>query len=206
MINTLVFDFGDVFINLDKKATANALNNFGITGISSQMQAVNEAYEVGNILTDDFLDYYQNLLPKITKKQLINAWNSIILNFPDYRLSFLQHIKKQNDYTLILLSNTNELHIQKVIEIMGNNKYQAFKNCFDGFYLSHQIGLRKPTPEIFNFITEKHHLTPENCLFIDDTKEHIETAKKLKFKTWHLNPKNEDVIKLIETQKKYFKR
>jgi putative hydrolase of the HAD superfamily len=30
MINTIYFDFGDVFINLDKQATVNSLRNLGL--------------------------------------------------------------------------------------------------------------------------------------------------------------------------------
>ena len=30
MINTIIFDFGDIFINLDKQATIDALNKLGL--------------------------------------------------------------------------------------------------------------------------------------------------------------------------------
>jgi putative hydrolase of the HAD superfamily len=204
MIKTILFDFGDVFINLDKNATYLSLKKFGLSEFSPEMETINEAYEIGKITTTQFLDYYQQQLPKTTKKQLIDAWNSIILNFPSYRLEFLQNIKNKGDFTLILVSNTNELHINKVIEVMGEKQYQTFKNCFDGFYLSHEIGFRKPNPNIFNYILKKHNLDPQQCLFIDDTKEHTETAKKLACNTWHLNPEKEDVVTLFETLKNIF--
>ena len=39
---------------------------------------------------------------------------------------------------------------------------------------------------------------PDETLFIDDTKEHIESAKCLDLQTWHLNPKTDDVTQLFE--------
>ena len=46
MIKTLIFDFGDVFINLDKEgAMKNALNLFGLETFSDEMVAFNSLYE-----------------------------------------------------------------------------------------------------------------------------------------------------------------
>ena len=37
MINTLIFDFGDVFINLDKPAIERSMNKLGISTITNEM-------------------------------------------------------------------------------------------------------------------------------------------------------------------------
>lgn len=79
---------------------------------------------------------------------------------------------------------------------MGTKNYLAFKACFEAFYLSHEIHLRKPEPEIFKMILESHALKAEETLFIDDTKEHIEAAKNLGITTWHLKVNEEDIVEL----------
>ena len=118
MIKTLLFDFGDVFINLDKKAPNIEMKKIGIHSFSNEMIETNKQYETGKIATTQFLDWYHKAFPCSSKKQLSDAWNSIILTFPEYRLKFLEGLANSKQYQLILLSNTNNLHIEKVIENM----------------------------------------------------------------------------------------
>ena len=54
-------------------------------------------------------------------------------------------------------------------------------------YLSHEIGVRKPNIEAFQFILKQQKLNPNEVLFIDDSPQHIEDAKKLGINTYHLN-------------------
>jgi putative hydrolase of the HAD superfamily len=79
---------------------------------------------------------------------------------------------------------------------MGIKSYEAFKACFEGFYLSHCIGMRKPDPEIFNMFLTEHGLSANETLFVDDTLEHILSAKGLGFQTWHLKVGEEDVTEI----------
>ena len=116
--------------------------------------------------------------------------------FTSKRLEFLKQLKAQNQYRLFLLSNTNDLHINWVKTNI--DCFKTFKSCFEAFYLSHEIHLRKPDASIFEFVLDKHNLRPDETLFIDDTKEHIESAKCLDLQTWHLNPKTDDVTQLFE--------
>lgn len=203
MIDTIIFDFGDVFINLDKEgAMKKALETFELTSLQSDMIAVNKNYEKGLISTKEFIDFYTSRFPELSSSQLVEIWNYIIKDFPKYRLDFLKKLSVEHHYKLILLSNTNELHIDYVMETVPF--YEAFKSQFDAFYLSHEIHQRKPDPEIFNFVLEDNRTQPESCLFIDDTLEHIQSAQQLGIKTWHLDPETEDIIDLFQTQKVRF--
>jgi putative hydrolase of the HAD superfamily len=194
MIKTIIFDFGDVFINLDKEgAIKQALKVFGIDSFPAAILKTNA--EMGLITTDSFLKFYTNEFPHVSKKSMINLWNSILKDFPIHRLDFLNELSKQKDYKLILLSNTNTLHIDWIIEHVPF--YEEFKNCFDAFYLSHEIHLRKPNRDIYEFVLNKNSIKPEECLFIDDTAENTDTAKSIGIHTWNINPKNEDVINLF---------
>jgi len=204
MIKTLIFDFGDVFINLNKAATAIAFKKLGITSFSEEMQRINKGYETGRISSSEFINFYAKKFPNITKKQISSSWNSIILDFPEYRLQFIEALSEKKEYKLLLLSNTNELHIEKVIESMSEVRYNRFKNCFDAFYLSHKIHFRKPNSDIFEFILKNHNLNPNECFFVDDTEEHINTAKKIGFHTWNINPEFEDIIDLFTLKKELF--
>ena len=197
MINTLIFDFGDVFINLDKPAIERSLNKLGISTITNEMLEIAMNYEKGLISTDVFITSFTKKFPMISNKEFTTAWNSIILDFPEHRLTFIEHLASLKKYKLILLSNTNELHIEQVIENMSLDRYLRFKNCFDQFYLSYEIKLRKPDHSIYEFVLIKNNLIAKNCFFIDDTKENTDAASILGIRAWNNNPKNEDVIDLF---------
>ena len=202
MINTLIFDFGDVFINLDKPAIERSLNKLGISTITNEMLEIAMNYEKGLISTDVFITSFTKKFPMISNKEFTTAWNSIILDFPEHRLTFIEHLASLKKYKLILLSNTNELHIDWVKKHISI--YDSFKNCFDTFYLSHEINLRKPNADIFNFVLKENKIKAENTLFIDDNSDNIKAAAKLGYHVWNLNPATEDITTLLESKKELF--
>ncbi len=203
MIKTIIFDFGDVFINLDKEGALKlALEKFEITELDEELQSINALYEQGLISTDEFLDFYADNFPKLSRNELKSIWNHIIKDFPEHRLQFIKQLAKDNNYQLILLSNTNELHI----DYIKNNVsfYEEFKDCFDQFYLSHEINLRKPNADIFNFVLTENKLNAEECLFIDDTLENTQTAQQLGINVWNNNPATEDIVDIFTIKKELF--
>lgn len=203
MIKTIIFDFGNIFINLDiEGAQKYAFDTFQIDALSKEMEGFNSFYEQGLISTDEFLEFYSENFPNLSKEALMNVWNYMLKNFPEYRLEFLKKLKSSSDYKLILLSNTNELHINWIKENVSF--YEDFKNCFDAFYLSHEINLAKPNHDIFDFVLKENKLKAEECLFIDDNADNISCAKSIGIFTWHLKPNTEDVVNLFETKKDLF--
>ena len=203
MIKTLIFDFGDVFINLDKKgAMSNALHLFEMTEFEYDMVETNIKYEVGRISTSEFIGFYKTKFHHLSEHNIVHAWNFIIKDFPKHRLEFAKQLSKSNKYKLILLSNTNEMHIDFIKENISF--YNAFKECFDKFYLSHEINLRKPNTDIYEFVLSEDNLNPEECLFIDDTKENTDTAQKLGIHTWNIDETKEDIVNLFEIKKELF--
>ncbi|MFH4965856.1 HAD family phosphatase [Gaetbulibacter sp. M235] len=203
MIKSIVFDFGNVFLNLDiDGALQNALNLFKLKNFPEEMTAVNSLYEQGLITTEEFIEFYSDNFPNIPEETLIDNWNFMLKDFPNHRLEFLTELKKSSKYKLILLSNTNEIHINWVKENIPF--YENFKNCFDEFYLSHEIMLRKPNEDVFQFVLKENNLEAKHTLFIDDNSDNINSAKKLGYQVWHINPENEDVTTLFKTKKELF--
>ncbi|RLJ64302.1 putative hydrolase of the HAD superfamily [Lacinutrix venerupis] len=203
MIKTIIFDFGDVFINLDKEgAMLNALELFELEELSEELIAINTLYEQGLISTAEFIEFYTQNFPKLSKKEIIEAWNYILCDFPPKRLDFIKQLAKDNKYNLILLSNTNELHINCIKENVPF--YEEFKSAFNVFYLSHEINLRKPNTNIFEFVLKENNLKAEDCLFIDDTIENTQAAAKLGIHVWNNNPKIEDIIDLFTIKNNLF--
>tara|TARA_R110001606_G_scaffold10161_8_gene43691 strand:- start:4506 stop:5117 length:612 start_codon:yes stop_codon:yes gene_type:complete len=196
MIKNIIFDFGDIFINLHKEATFIELTKLGVDKISEEMMAIAYQYEKGEISTNDFVNYFHDAF-KISKEDLILAWNSILLDFPIHRLQFLKQLSVSKKYRLFLLSNTNKMHIKWIQNDWGEKRYNEFKNCFEQFYLSHEINMRKPNLAIFEFVMQENNLKASETFFIDDLKENTDAAKELGIQTWNLIPGKEDIVDLL---------
>ena len=202
-IKTIIFDFGDVFINLDKQgAMTNALELFEVDELPEELVSVNTLYEQGLISTEEFVEFYTDNFPKLSEKTIIDAWNFILKDFPEHRIEFIKKLAEDKTYKLILLSNTNDLHISWIAENVSF--YEDFKSCFNEFYLSHEINLRKPNADIYEFVLKENKLKPEECFFIDDTKENTVTAASLGIHTWNIDETSQDIVDLFAINKDLF--
>lgn len=192
-IRHIILDFGGVIINLDYKKTEAAFVALGISDFGerySQLQQTDlfDRFETGHYTQEVFIDGLRGFTGKeITEPQIIAAWNAMLLDIPLRRLQILQQL--QLHYDMFLLSNTNIIHEEAFNKILkaqcGFNSMGVF---FDKIYYSHRVGLRKPNKEIFQLILDQNSLNPEKTLFIDDSPQHIESAKTLGIQTIWLEP------------------
>ena len=88
---------------------------------------------------------------------------------------------------VFLLSNTNAIHVAE-FERMIDETYglSKFKSYFEKVYYSNEIGLKKPYPETFLEVCKWNDLDPSETLFIDDSLQHVEGAKKAGLQVAHL--------------------
>jgi glucose-1-phosphatase len=157
---------------------------------------LNHNYEIGKIAEEDFFAGFQKQLPKVEIDVIKKAWNSILADFPLYRLEFLEELTSK--YRLFLLSNTDFTHIEEVKRKVGSEFHNRFLNCFEKVYYSFEMGMRKPDEYIYKFVIEKHQLNPKNTLFVDDKKENTDAAQKTGLQVWNLQVGEEDVIELFD--------
>ncbi len=196
MINTIIFDFGDIFINLDKEAPIKLLKKLGLIEWNEELNQLNLQFEKGQISEENFLLGLQKIIPNASIEEILYAWNAILLDFPLYRLEFLQKLTKK--YRLFLLSNTDAIHIETFERENGVSFYSDFYQCFEKVYFSFEIGMRKPDAEIFNYVLKKHNLSAKRTLFIDDKKENTDAALSLGLQVWNLQVGKEDVVDLFK--------
>jgi FMN phosphatase YigB (HAD superfamily) len=196
MIDTIIFDFGDVFINLDKEGSVNEFKKLVLEGPNDELLNLNYAFEVGKITETKFIEGFQKFIPNASIDEIKNAWNSIIGEFPLYRLEFLQLLSSK--YRLFLLTNTDLIHIENFEDKVGVSFFSAFYQCFEKVYYSYEMGLRKPDEAIFNYIIKKHDLSPKRTLFVDDKKENTDAALAVGLQVWNLKVGEEDVVDLFD--------
>lgn len=196
MINTIIFDFGDIFINLEKQASIDEFKKLGLDGPNEELLEMNDLFEKGKITELQFIETFQKYIPNADVHDIRKAWNAVIGEFPLYRLEFLQMLSHK--YRLFLLTNTDSIHISRFEHKVGVSFFSDFYQCFEKVYYSYEMGMRKPSPEIFNYIINKHDLSPKRTLFVDDKKENTDAAESLGINVWNLEVGKEDVVDLFE--------
>lgn len=196
MINTIIFDFGDVFIDKDNEAKMTALKALGLAEWNEDLDKLERKFETGKIKEEGFLKGLQQHIPNASLADIKTAWNKGIGEFPLFRLEFLQ--KLSQDYRLFLLSNTDPIHMEKFEHEAGASFFSDFYQCFVAIYFSHEIGSRKPDEKAFYFMINKHEIEPKRTLFVDDKEINIKAAEALDFHVWHLNAGKEDVVELLD--------
>jgi len=196
MINAIIFDFGDIFINLEKETSIAEFKKLGLDSPNDELLEMNELFEKGKISELQFIETFLKYLPDADIHSIRKAWNSVIGEFPLYRLEFLQMLSQK--YRLFLLTNTDSIHISHFEHKVGVSFFSDFYQCFEKVYYSFEMGMRKPSPEIFNFIVNKHDLSPKRTLFVDDKKENTDAAEALGIQVWNLKVGEEDVVDLFE--------
>jgi len=179
----IIFDLGGVIINLDMSKTIKAFENFGISDFSKTYNQLTQTplfdqFDKGLISEVDFFTELKKLYGlKQSLKDLEDAWNAMLLDFPAYRLQYLSEYKKQ--YRTFLLSNTNETHITEFEKNLSQNySISNLSSFFEKDYYSCRLGMRKPDEEIFDYVLNKNELFASETVFIDDTIIHIEGARK----------------------------
>lgn len=195
MIEAIIFDFGNVFVNIDQETCMNELKKLGLKEWNDELSELNAQYEMGKIDELTYFTGFQKYIPNRDVVEIRTAWNSLVQDFPLERLEFLQMLTSK--YKLYLLSNADRTHVERFEHKFGLSFARDFYSCFEKVYFSFEFGFRKPDIKAFQFIMNNHNLTPKKTLFIDDTIANIESAQKLGMNTWHLNPEKEDVTHLL---------
>ncbi len=192
-VKNLIFDLGNVIIDLDIPRTELSLDHVlgedykkNIKEIVGERDIFND-FEIGKINEETFFKTLRKAaLTPLTLRQIKDAWNAMLLQIPLERLKMLERLEKK--YRVFLLSNTNSTHIDWIRGYLRevHNIHDFEKKYFEKVYYSHEISLRKPHTDIYDFVVNDAKLIASESLFIDDNKENIEGAKLAGLQTlWH---------------------
>ncbi|MCD6659687.1 MAG: HAD family phosphatase [Lentimicrobium sp.] len=200
-IKNIIFDFGNVLLNINPALTAEAFKKLGIKdesdffGGRSSIELMVK-YERGQATSEEFIQAISaSVSDKVTSEQIIDAWNALLLDFPSIRVELLQQLR--SDYRLFLLSNTNQIHFEKYTQQFQAIYGYPLESLFEKMWFSHQIGLSKPDTAVFEFVLKDKNLNPAETLFIDDTLMHVEAARKSGIYGWHLT-QGSDVCEILK--------
>lgn len=188
-IQNIIFDYGNVIFEIDFSRAQQAFTELGVPRVSElyghrEQNPIFDDFDRGTITAAEFREAVRKLSnrPNLSDAQIDQAWNALLIGVPDGNHELLLDVK--NRYQTFLLSNNNEIHYQWILDYL-QREHQLEDNSvfFQTAYYSHLMGMRKPDREIFDFVLQKENLKPEETLFIDDSPQHIATAKSLGIQT-----------------------
>jgi putative hydrolase of the HAD superfamily len=200
-ITSLLFDLGNVILDLDYSKTQTALDHLltiDYDPFDKKSNAVFLKYGSGQISEELFLNYLiKNAKAGTQAYDLIKAWNAMLLGIRQETFDLLYDLKR--DYELYIFSNTNFTHIKWLKKYLKEqyDMQDWVPEIFKAAYYSHELGYRKPKPEGFLSILNNEGLTPETVLFIDDHQDFVEAAKQLGLQGLH-KPEGDDLRTHLE--------
>ncbi|OFX88158.1 MAG: hypothetical protein A2W99_10560 [Bacteroidetes bacterium GWF2_33_16] len=202
-IKNIIFDLGEVIINLDTMRTASEMKKLGFLDFEKSYSLLSQTdifdlLEKGLINPDQFRgEIRKHLQTSVSDEQIDSAWSAMLLDFPEERINLIKIANQK--YRTFLLSNTNKIHFDNYISDFKTKFGFHFSTLFEKAYYSFELGMRKPDSDIFKYVIKKSRLVPDETLFIDDSEANIKTAKSLGIQTLWIDVKNGDdlVEKLI---------
>ena len=201
-IKNIIFDLGGVILNIDYNKTSQAFKDLGFTNFDEfysqkEQTSLFNDLETGKINESQFISKIQIQQCDISDLQIIDAWNAMLLDLPKVRIQLINSLSKK--YRVFLLSNTNSIHLNSFMTtIQTEYGSDILTPSFEKVYLSHEIGLRKPNIDCFQFVLKDQNLNASETLFLDDSIQHVEGAQKCGIRTSFVDVKNGmDIINLF---------
>ena len=176
-IEALLFDLGKVLIDFDFETGVQALH----ASCSISREQLEEVlwdemwirrYERGEISTAEFHSYLCDTAGvTMNLTEFRQTWSSVFLPGLIVSENLVASLKRK--YPMIIVSNTNEAHIDFV-----RSEYTIL-DYFDHHVFSYKVGSLKPDAKIFEHAIAVSGRRPETLFFIDDREENVSAARQL---------------------------
>lgn len=176
MIKLIIFDLGKVILDFSFASVAEGLASASDDALYRDPANIADyllkhgndiavMYETGRISSREFFNSIKNSFAlDLSFDQFKRIWSDIFRENEGVA-ALIEKLKR--DFSLFLLSNTNELHFEFI------SKNFPIVHRFDTWILSYEAGVMKPDPQIYRIALDKAGVSAEEAIFIDDTKGHV---------------------------------
>lgn len=196
MIKNLLFDLGGVIMDINRLNAVESLKKIGIINADQLLGEYAQKgpflkLEEGQISPAEFRNALrEGANVKITDNEIDSAFCDFLTGIPIKRLHDLESLKKE-DFNIYMLSNTNPIMWDSRIADEFKKAGHDLNYYFDGTVTSFEAKVCKPDAAIFDFAVKKLGINPAETLFLDDSLENVEAARKLGFNAEVINPGEE---------------
>ena len=102
----------------------------------------------------------------------------MLTEIPDHKKQLLLDLREQGK-RLFLLSNTNDMHWTYTVEQLLPMGPWGASDYFEQTFVSYEMHLAKPSEEIYSEVLRQTGIKASETLFIDDSRDNIEAARRL---------------------------
>lgn len=190
-MRNIIFDFGGVLVNLDRKRCIDAFTRIGAGAIARYVDECRQEdlfhdLEVGDTGVGQFCDAVRQACGgcNATDEDICGAWDALLTGIPKRRLDKLAELKR--DFRLVLLSNTNPIHWRKAVDDYFTQGGLNVNYYFEKTYLSYEMRMLKPDEEIYRKVLDSSGMDAGDTLFIDDSKANCAAAERLGITSMHV--------------------
>lgn len=175
MIQTIIFDFGNVVGFFDHRLVSSRLLPHAAVAAEEIHQlifgsALEDEYEKGKLTSAEFLRHLRDRCGLgCSDDVVVQSYADIFWPNADV-CALLPRLKPA--YSLMLASNTTELHFRQFRE-----QFADPLRYFDDVVLSFEVGVRKPSPAYFEHCLNRAGCPASACVFIDDLPANVAGAR-----------------------------
>jgi HAD superfamily hydrolase (TIGR01509 family) len=163
MIKAIIFDFFDVF-RTDAYKTWLKTNNLKLEG---EYYEASRQMDLGNITSKEFLERLSRLSGRTITHEEIDSTAKV----DEAVVEIAQGLKA--DYRIALLSNAPSAFIRELLAV------HDLERPFHEIVISSEVGMVKPSAEIFEHTLSKLGVQANEAIFIDDNPKHVAAAAKI---------------------------
>ena len=190
MIKNIISDIGNVLFEfdtagfIDKNIEAEDKEKFfDLIFGSDNWQLMDK----GDLSFENAREYFLSVYPKYKNilNKLFDSSLTLCLNMNNNNINILKEYKEKG-YNIYYLSNMSVETFQCI-----NKKTDFFeKTCIGGIVSAYEKMI-KPSEEIYKLLLNRFNLQAEECLFIDDNLNNVNSALKLGFNSFQLKNMND---------------
>jgi FMN phosphatase YigB (HAD superfamily) len=174
---TFIFDIGMVLIDYDFRVLAARLADDPDQVLpvldALRRDPTHVEVESGRMSGPEyFREVIRPLAPHWTYRDLVAAWGDAFTLNP-HGMRVFQALRDRG-LPVYLMSNLADFNAEAIAE-----KFPGFFASSSGNFLSYEMGHMKPEPEIYLQACARIGVTPEQCLFLDDTPACVEGARRV---------------------------
>ncbi len=199
-IKNIIFDFGGVIVNLNKQAAIDAFNEIGFKAeeyIGEYVQTgIFSGLELGTMTEEDFDRFVcRQAGHEVGADTIRNAWNRMLTDIPLRRMKAIKRLRER--YHIYMLSNTNRIHWDYSCRHLFPQEEWRPEDCFERIFLSFEMHLMKPDPEVFRHVLDATRVQPEETLFVDDSATNCTVAQDAGLRVFH-SRRPDDWLEIIK--------
>ena len=199
MINNVIFDFGQVLVHFEPeymcgKYTDNASDIALLSEVVFD-RIYWDRLDAGTIENSEMIADVRRRLPERLHTTAEKIYYNWIYNLPEIEgMREVIGLCRERGYGIYLLSNISRDFAEKKDEI-------PILSLVDGCVFSSTCGYVKPSADIFEHITKKFNLTPNNTLFVDDNEKNIKGAYDFGIIPYHFDGDAKKLFEYIQNLK-----